>query len=222
MKFNSLFDYYTRKNLSSFLDALIPRTPELANEIGAELVNGVNDTQLSDQIKAAFDHIQSPELLPEFVTESRDTPEELPTSHLLAFLLDLGAVEYILKGKLSNFPGPAIGGPFCWLSRDDRIGVMDHLSDESTFLTVLKAFKPILPHVGLIDFLLDGATTMALMNYYSEWSGYSDSSNPLYPDPETFEGSAQGWDQTNFPGREKGYPALRGYEVDEYQENDWT
>lgn len=223
MIFGDLLDAYCRKTLDALVDALLPETPELAEELGSEHEPGASRIELNEQLRAAFNRLQATGVLGASGDgDGREPPEPARTAPIVALILDLGALEFLLRGSPRKYPRLEAGGPFLWLRPEDRLRLFDFLAGDSLLRGTLDRLRDRIPYLGLVDFVLDGLVTMPLLHYYSEWSGYEDDSNRLTPDPETFSGDVQSWRQTGFPGREEGYPVLMGYEVDSFEENDWS
>jgi hypothetical protein len=218
---NKIVQQYTKRNLTALTESLVPETPRLADEIGPEHEAGAGELELGDLLAETFNSIQATDL-----SLSNNSSEEPPSSQTLsplaAVILDYGALEYYLSGNAKSYPSPSLGGPFCWVQTRERLNVLDYLSNESVLKRIANALKDQASYFGLLDFMLDGLVTIVLMNYYSEWDGYENPEDPLRPDPESFTGSVQSWKQTGFPGQKKGFNVLKGYEVDEYKENDWS
>lgn len=218
-----LLDTYSRRTLDALVDALIPETPELAEERGEEHEPGASDVALADQLQAAFNHLQATGVLRGTGgVSASDPPEPTRTAPIIALLLDLGSLEFLLRDRQVERPRPKLSGPFQWLQPEDRLRLFDFLSNESFLRNIVEQLADRIPYLGLVDFMLDGLVTMPLLHYYGEWSGYEDDRNRLNPDPESFSGDVQSWEQTDFPGQEDGYPVLRGYEVESFEENDWS
>jgi hypothetical protein len=211
---------YTERTLEAFIECLIPETPELVDDLGTELQPGGNDSGLSELIRQSFNTLQSIQLSD---TVHHEIPEPKQLAPLIAVILDYGALEYILRGKADEPPIPETpGGPFVCLDPNERLQVIDYLATNSYLKRVNEWLDNIIPYTGLLDFMIDGLVTMVVMNYYGEWTGYDESENPLLPNPDSFSGDVQGWNQSKFPGQSPGYAVLKGYEVEEFEENDWS
>lgn len=223
MILEDLLTSYSRNSLDALVDALLPETPELAEQRGPEHEPGASRTELADQLQAAFNHLQATGVLGDSPEDSEEElPEPARTTPVIALLLDFGSLEFLLRGRNEEPPGFRVGGPFQWLQPEDRLRVIDFLNGDSMVRRTVNLLEDRIPYVGLVDFMLDGLVTMPLLHYYSEWPGYEDDQNRLKPDPETFREPVQSWLQTKFPGRAEGYAVLMGYEVESFEENDWS
>lgn len=216
-----LLDSYFKKTFDALTESLIPTTPDLADKLGEEHRAGASQTELSLQVRQSFDNISSIRM-PLVENDGDESPEPKNISPLLALVLDLGTIEFLLRGSPNEFPNPSLGGPFSWLEPDDRLNVIDFLRTESCLQVILEVTRPFLPQLSTINFVLDGLVSIPLINYYSEWPGYVDPTNLLTIDPNTGDKHVQSWEQTKFPGREPGYAILRGYEIDEFEENEYS
>lgn len=219
MILDDLLNLYSRNSLDALVDALVPETPQLAEERGPEHEAGASRTGLADQLLEAFNQLQATGVLKQ---PEGNAPEPARTAPIVAVLLDLSSLEFLLRDRNERRVRVRIGGPFRWLHPADRRRLFDFLQEDSLLRTLVDALDDRVPYAGLVDFLLDGLVTMPLLHYYSEWSGYEDEHNPLTPDPESFRPPVQSWQQTTFPGQEPGYAVLLGYEVESFEENDWS
>ena len=202
------------------VDAVIPRTPDLAAELGPEHVPGGLEIGLAEYLISYVNHgfqLGLPQLGP------RGT---VALARPVATLLDAAALKLILRGDHTSPPSstyvwPLISeddsspvpflraaGPFARLHPEDRlraVGIIDEIDVEiSRSEDELFEFNG-----GLVGQLVVG---FAKLIYYCEWQGYEDyelpqSARKFTEDP----GSIQGWAQTGYPGVANGYPALRGY-----------
>lgn len=208
-------DPHTRVTFRAIVDAVVPQTPELAEELGPEHVPGGLAIDLDEfAITYVDDGFQFglPVLGPQGNIELAD-----PIAHTL----DTAALKLLERGDNEDEPssdralallGPdeteRAVGPFAELSREDRlraIAILDELEIEVT-PTDHDLFEF---DAGLVGQLVIGFVEMI---YYSEWEGYDEFTQPpserVHPnDPE----AVQSWRQTGFPGFANGYAALRGY-----------
>lgn len=217
---------HAKATYRAVVDAVIPRTPELSGELGAEHVPGGLDIGLDSLLIEFID-----ELLTIASVDSADVNGNLPLSEPIALLLDAAAGELIATGE--NEDPPSIDRVLDVLSVEDVVQATD-LSDDperaleqSLFASLSRADR--LKAIGTIDDVefdtaefpgpaveLDGALVGQLLVgftqllYYGEWSGYDDPSKP--PSERTFaDDELQSWKQTGFPGIIDGVAALRGY-----------
>ncbi|MFB6346690.1 MAG: hypothetical protein ABEK50_13105 [bacterium] len=218
----SFIKRYSLKTLQSLCTSLIPETKELAEEFGSEQRRGAEATEVEHQVYEAFNNISEIDLGPlgEFV--SNQPTVSTPLSPLIAIILDLTALEYILTGKHEDSLEVSLSsGPFTWLSERDRRATIDYLSERSSLQRLNESLESVSPYTGFLKYLVRGLTTVPLITYYSEWDGYEQEGGKWVPDPETFSGKVQGWEQSGFPGFQDGYPVFMGYEVEAFEENDY-
>lgn len=213
-------DPHTRLTFRAVVDAVIPETPALADELGPEHVPGGLAIDLDEfaitYVNNAF-QLGLPHLGPQ---------GNIPLAAPVARVLDTAARELRQQGDNEAPPDPdralrLLGpndpppeeladavGPFAELSRQDRlraIALIDELEVELTPADdELFEFD-----AGLVGQLVVGFVEMI---YYSEWQGYEDFERP--PSERTHPNdpaAVQSWRQTGFPGTADGYAALRGY-----------
>lgn len=199
--------YYTTRNFRAVVDALLPRTPEMAATHGPEYVPGGRDVALETFVIEAFDSYQEHHHGRLSTVLRRLGVRNYPYAVLVAVLLDLVALELVCRRRnrdpVSVWASP-IAGPFRRLSEQDRLRAISLLED-GVLGTLADRFGDRLPHLGTVRFLAMGLNTFPLLGYYSEWSVDDD-------------GEVQGWRQTGYPGPADGYTAHRGYEVTEFEE----
>ncbi len=215
---------FTRANYRAVVDAVVPRTPELAEELGDEHVAGGLDIGLDEFLITFVDNLFT-------VGSVGETDANLPLAEPVAALLDVAALQLIATGEhsepptldrvlelldvddlldvdeLANDPERALQQSlFAGLSREDRLRAIEKLDA----IDVDTAFLP--GPVTEVDAALVGQLVVGFVEviYYSEWQGYDDITEP--PGERGFdEHDIQSWNQTDFPGVIDGAAALRGY-----------
>lgn len=197
---------YTRRNFRAVVEALVPRTPALESSHGEAYVPGGPEVALEEYVVEAFDEYQEHHHGYVSVLLRRLGVRNYPYAIVVAFLLDLVAVELLLRrrnrDRVSCTPG--LSGPFARLSETDRLRAID-LLENGAFGTLTDRFGHRVPHLGMVQFLAMGLNTFPMLGYYSEWSADGD-------------GAVQGWSQTGYPGPAAGYTAHHGYEVEAFEE----
>jgi hypothetical protein len=173
------------------VDAVVPETPDLADR-GDEHVPGGLEAGVDELLAEAFDRF-----------EEADGPlatlgyDAVPLSPVVAALLDFAGVELLARRRAEDglrSPDEAFaGGPFCRLSRRDRLRAVRLLEDDG-----------VLASVGTVNYLTQAVVTVTQLAYYSDWGG-----------------SEQGWEQAGYPGPSDGYAVSMGYEVDSFEEDDY-
>lgn len=212
-------DLHTRVTFRAVTDAVIPETPELADELGPEHVPGGIAIGLDEFVIEYIDNGF------QFGLPDLQSHGNLPMAGPIANLLDTAALKLVQRDGNEDAPSldhakalygdePAdraierAAGPFAQLTRQDRlraISILDELELE----------------LSLSDddlFELDGGQVSQLvvgfleMIYYSEWQGYEEFHRPPSERTHANDPSAiQSWRQTGYPGVTDGYSALRGY-----------
>lgn len=211
---------YTERTLRALCSSLIPETPGLADERGEQHRPGARSIALEKNLQELFNNLNEVDagLLNRYFTGN----PTLPLSTMVAVLLDLAALEYSLRRPLhGDFSVKSGAGVFSWLSQSDRREVLDFLSEGSIINKFNELLDEYSPYSGFLKYLIRGITSMPMITYYSEWDGYDQDGGKRLPDPESFTGSVQGWEQAGFPGLEEGYSVFRGYEIEEFEENDY-
>lgn len=211
-------DLHARVTFRACVDAVIPTTPELADELGPEHVPGGNDVEVAeflavyvdDRVQIGLPHTR------------RDVDVVKPVANVL----DSAALKLIARGDNEDEPNeerpvavfegtdvPAdrirdVAGPFARLSPRDRLRAI-HVLDEIEAQITLPDGRFVEFDGGLVGQLVVGFPKLI---YYSEWDGYPDPERmPFGQDHPNDPASVQGWQQTGFPGFTNGYACLRGY-----------
>jgi hypothetical protein len=198
---------YTRQNIRSLVDAVIPRTPELAESHGPEHVPGGLDVGIDDYVIESFNSYQEHHLGPLSTVLRALGVRNYPYAVLVALLLDVVAIELLVRGNNEDSVAlVSTAPPFRRLSRRDRLRAIE-LLETGALDTLATKTDDRLPVVGTVRFLALGVNTFPLLGYYSEWPGDTVETNP-------------GWQQTDYPGPAEGYSEHMGYEIDEFDEWD--
>lgn len=194
-------DPHTLATWRAVVDAVVPRTPGLGEELGEEHVPGGLDVDLHVGLIEFVNSFISPEAAAPRIAP---TGETVPLSEAVAAALDAGAAELLARGGNRDDPdasGLDGGGPFASLSRRDRFRAMADMEEQGG------------TYGGFVVAL---AAAFPAILYYSEWDGYVDFS--ASPSERTFTGEVQSWTQTDYEGPTTGAAVLRGYELDEFEE----
>jgi hypothetical protein len=213
-------DVHTRVTFRAVTDAVLPETPALGAELGAEHVPGGLEIALDDFLVAYVDdgfQLGLPHAGPH---------GNMPLADPIAHALDLAALALLDRGENASppsahrplsllEPGEAsraavaeAAGMFSKLSRRDRLRAIGVL-DEFQFKLSPGADELFEFDAGLVGQLVVG---FAEMIYYGEWQGYDEFAQPpsqrVHPNDPA---AVQSWRQTGYPGFADGYAALRGY-----------
>ena len=213
-------DLHTLVTYPAVVDAVVPETPALGDELGPEHVPGGLAVALDDFLVVYVNDLFQFGL-PHFGSQGN-----LPIAGPLAAVLDKAALTLLARGENESEPrldrvfallGPddppprrvkKRAGTFAKLSRHDRLRAIALLDE---FEIEVAPFEDTLFEIdaGLVGQLAVG---FAEMIYYSEWQGYDEFTGP--PSRRTHPNdpaAVQSWRQTGFPGYANGYAALRGY-----------
>lgn len=199
--------YYTKRNVRAVVEALVPRTPEMAATHGPAYVPGGRDIALEEFVIESFNSYQEHHHGRLSKLLRRVGIRNYPYAVFVAVLLDLVALELVCRRRnrapVTVRASPLVG-PFRRLSETDRLRAISLLED-GVLGQLADRFGDRFPHLGTVRFLAMGLNTFPLLGYYSEWSADAD-------------GEVQGWNQTGYPGPADGYTAHRGYEVTRFEE----
>jgi hypothetical protein len=195
---------YTRGTFAALVDALIPETPELEAR-GPEHVPGGLAVGLEE---AVIERVNG------FV-ETRGIAslagDAVPLAPAVAMLLDTAAAELLLRRRaedgLQSPDEPFAAGPFCRLSRKDRLRALRLLEDEGIFAVLAERFDA--AALGTAQFLASSLPILVESVYYSETTA------------DEGEARSLGWRQAGYPGPADGYPVMLGYELDAFEENEY-
>jgi hypothetical protein len=208
-------DPNTQATFTAVVDAVIPDTPEVADDLGAEHESGGLDIGLDAYL------IEYVNTLFSAVTPA-STGGNLRLAEAVAKVCDAAATELLARGENEERPDPTRfegGGPFASLAREDRLRALALLDEKDADTGALSAVAadadvpaPVVEGTaGLVPQLVVAFTQVI---YYSEWQGYEDISAP--PSNRSFSETVDGerlqsWRQTDFPGVIDGAAALRGF-----------
>lgn len=195
---------YARGTFAAFVDAVVPETPDLASR-GEEHVPGGLAAGLDETLVEEVNGLQ----------EVRGGPlaalgyETTPLAPIVAAMLDGAALELLARRRAEeglSTPDEAFArGPFCRLSRRDRLRAVRLLESEGALPALADRLDA--PGLGTVQYLSSALVSLTETLYYGELTG----------DGET----SQGWRQAGYPGPSDGYAVLLGYELDAFEEDDY-
>lgn len=211
---------HTRITFRALVDAVVPKTPELEDDLGEEFVPGGLAIGLAEFMIPYVNNMFSYDI-PFF---SDDGNLQLATP--FAKILDSAATKLLLKGdnessldfgrplelfedeEVSSWKLYLKSGPFAKLAPRDRLRAIS-LLDELELELSLPGDTFFEFDAGMVGQLVIGFTEAV---YYSEWQGYEDFwAPPSEQDHPNDPSTVQGWRQTKFPGFADGHAAMRGY-----------
>ena len=188
---NNRLQQYTQETFMALVDAIIPQSPELANEYGRIQYYGALDL-----------------FLDEYMIMSLNSTVLLLADSTAA-MLNIAADQLVANGENSEvldyvrFPG---GSTFAALAPSDRFRALTLLEQLQVNLEVLPI--PFQNNPAAVISITSDLGRLALMGYYSEWSGYG-STRMFPPNQRILEYFPLSWQQVGFPGISLGYRALR-------------
>jgi len=201
-------------------DAVVPRTPDLGDELGREHVPGGRAVGLGDFLAVYVNDLF------QFGLPGLGARRNLPLAGPVADALDGAAMALLEAGGNEDEPsrervaelldptapdptGSAdAAGPFATLSQEDRLRALGRLDELEVELRATDG-EPFEFDAGLVGQLVVG---FAEMIYYSEWEGYDGFGRPPSErEHPNAPAAVRGWRQTGYPGVAPGYAALRGY-----------
>lgn len=198
---------YTRKNVRALVEAVIPRTPELAESHGEKHVPGGRDVDLTEYVIESFNGYQEHHLGVLSTLLRRLGIRNYPYAVVVSVLFDVVALELLVRrGNEQSVERRSLAGPFARLAPRDRLRALD-LLETGALDSLAGLADDRLPVLGTVRFLVLGANAFPLLGYYSEWAGTDPASNP-------------GWRQAGYPGPAEGYSEHMGYEVEQFTD-DW-
>jgi hypothetical protein len=182
---------HTQETFKALVDAIIPRSPALAEEYGKIQYYGALDEGIDTYIIMTLNNLY------------------IPLADSTADMLDVAARQLVLmegNTRLFNYSRYPGGGLFAALSPNDRFRAMMLLSQMNVNFSELPVMEQNNP--DLILNIINVLNRYTLMGYYSEWSGYG-STRMENPNDRTLEYAPLSWEQVNYPGPSLGYRALR-------------
>lgn len=176
--------FYIQNTFQAYVDAIIPRTPRLAEEYGRIQYYGAIDLQVEQFLIYELDRYP------------------IPMAEPTAGLLNAAAT------RLRQEQGYAGEENFAALSPLERLMAIDMLGRQMVDPDVLPAVFQADP--GLIPVIVVALFHFTLMGYYSEWSGYG-STRLGPPEERVLEFKPVSWMQIDYPGPSLGYRVSRPF-----------
>jgi len=180
-----------QETFQALVDAIIPRTPGLAEEYGRIQFFGALDLHTDEYIILSLNYCY------------------IPVAEPTAEMLDLAAEQLVImdgNGSLVNFSRFIGGSSFAAIDPSDRFRALTLLEKLNIYLVDLPI--PFRDNPELIFYTTSNLNRSAMMGYYSEWSGYG-STRLATPDQRKLEFYPISWKQIGYPGPSLGYRALR-------------
>lgn len=194
-KMFSYQDYYslhhTWETIRALVDAIIPRTPKLAEEFGKIQYYGALDSYTDEFVICTLNN------------------HYYPLAKPVADLLDVAATQLLLTiGSSYSLEYLDNNGKsaFAELSPVNRFRAISLLPDLQSYLTEIP--ESLGENQDYVLAVMNALSRYTLMGYYSEWSGYG-STRLDSPNERILEYFPIGWKQVGYPGPSLGYRALR-------------
>ncbi|MFQ3318869.1 MAG: hypothetical protein ACI8UR_000531 [Natronomonas sp.] len=195
---------HTHGTFAALVDAIVPETPALADR-GEEHVPGALDVDLEEAVIERVNNFL------ETHGAASLAGDAVPLAPAVATLLDIAATELLVRRRAAdglNTPDEEFSrGVFSRLSQEDRLRALRLLEDEGVFARAADRFDA--TSLAAIQFLASSMPILIEFTYYSEVTAEEDEERSL------------GWKQAEYPGPADGYAVGIGYEVDEFEENDY-
>lgn len=177
-----MLDITVENTFKALVDAIIPRTPVLAQEYGRIQYYGALDQQIDQFLIYELEHLP--------------VPMAVPTAEIL----DAAAVLWRTRQGYNESVS------FAALSPIERLSVLGILRQEAETPEIQSILSQVDP--GLWRTAITMLDTYTLMGYYSEWFGYG-KTRLSPPEERILEFRPLSWLQVGYPGPSLGYRVLR-------------
>ena len=181
---------YTDEIFKAYVDAIIPRSPSLAEEYGRIQYYGALDLYTDEYLIYSLNYSAVP------IADDVARMLEIAANYFLATEMQEGAIK-LEAMELSDFGS---------LTPMDRLRVMSLLEQAGADIPGLSSlFASDQSYIQAVTYALN---RLPLMGYYTEWSGYG-TTRLLPPNQWVLEYEPISWEQVGYPGPSLGYRALR-------------
>jgi hypothetical protein len=175
---------YTDEIFKAFVDAIIPRTPGLAEEFGKIQYFGALDLYTDEYLILSLNNYY--------------IPIAKPTAEMLEI-----AAEQLISTEGAELMEFSIYGALAPMDRLRVIASLEHFVVNIADLPI-----PFQNNPGYILYITSALNRYTMMGYYSEWSGYG-TTRLKTPNQRKLEYFPLSWEQVGYPGPSQGYRALR-------------
>ncbi len=180
----------TDEIFKAYVDAILPRTPGLAEEYGRIQYYGALDLFTDEYLIMSLNSLYNPIAIP------------------TAEMLELAAEQLIFtdgyeENNNREFNELSIFGQLTPLNRFRVLTLLEQFAVNSSELPI-----PFQENEAYIHFITSALNRFTMMGYYSEWSGYG-STRLNTPNQRILENFPVSWEQVGYPGPSLGYRALR-------------
>jgi len=181
----------TQETFQAYVDAVIPRTPGLAEEFGRIQFFGALNLHTDEYVMLSLNYYY------------------IPMAEPTAEMLDVAAEQLVIMDankSLVNFSRFMGGSAFAAIDHNDRFRAITLLEQLNIYLADLPI--PFQGNSELILYTTSSLNRFTMMGYYSEWSGYG-STRLETPNQRILEYHPLSWKQIGYPGPSLGYRVLR-------------
>jgi len=181
----------TQETFQAYVDAIIPRTPGLAEEFGRIQFFGALNLHTDEYVTLSLNYYY------------------IPMAEPTAEMIDVAAEQLVIMDgnkSLVNFSRFMGGSAFAAIDHSDRFRALTLLEQLNIYLADLPI--PFQGNPELILYTTSALNRFTMMGYYSEWSGYG-STRLETPNQRKLEYHPLSWKQIGYPGPSLGYRALR-------------
>jgi len=181
----------TQETFQAYVDAVIPRTPGLAEEFGRIQFFGALNLHTDEYVMLSLNYYY------------------IPMAEPTAEMLDVAAEQLVIMDankSLVNFSRFMGGSAFAAIDHNDRFRAITLLEQLNIYLADLPI--PFQGNSELILYTTSSLNRFTMMGYYSEWSGYG-STRLASPNQRKLEYYPLSWKQIGYPGPSLGYRVLR-------------
>lgn len=163
-------DPHTEATFRAVADAMIPATPELAEELGEEHEPGALAVEVEKFLIQSFNSY--------FPTTPATEDRNARGAEAVATVLDEAASELLARGENEEEPDPTrfpAGGTFASLAPKDRFRAIDLVERREFTLDSPTgegdALDLLTDYPGAVEFAMVGLNSFTLVGYYTEWAG---------------------------------------------------
>ena len=198
----------TIETFKALVDAVVPRTPALSEELESIHSFGALDLHADEYQMWSLNHYLSLNIV--------IVDFNIYLANTTAKVLDIAARQLIyMEGNKEpiNSTITVDECAFSALAQSDRFRAITLLEQLNVDLASLPI--PFRNNSGVVLPVIGAVIMLTTIGYYSEWSGYGSTCMET-PEKRRLESFPIGWKQIGYPGPSKGYHALRGYLVEKF------
>lgn len=177
----------------AFVDAIIPRTPILAQIYGEIMFYGALDQEIDEYLVMNLDF------------ESKEDPIVSLTTEILnqaakRYMVEEGTEKIYQYYRINQKKRIRESVAFDKLPRRDRFRALSLLEQRDDYLSTEVLFQQYPRLISSMSLLVP----LTMLGYYSEWYGYGNT-RLLNPNQRVFEFAPISWQQVSYPGPSLSY-----------------